>query len=306
MIARATISRCAMPPDSAATGAFARSASRNCSSSVVASRFAVSRGHPEEAPVEVEVLPHGQRPVERVGLRHDADHLLRGDRVRDDVDAADERAAARGDHAGGEHAGGRGLARAVRAEQPEDLAPASPTGRARRRRGCRPGYTLVSGSVRITSSVAAASAATLLVSTLADTGRLLFVVLRRGEVLVDLHEGRAEDLDLGSVRARAARRSSLRATLWSAVSRLPPVGGDDRRAGRAGRRDRGGARRSRRPRAGRGGAPASAARCACGAPARAGSRRRRASPLQQDPVPEARARVGQPRVEHVGDGRWPR
>ena len=189
-----------------------RSARRNCSTSFVASRLAIARRHPEEAPVEVEVLPHRQRPVERVGLRHDADHLLRGHRVRDDVDAADERAPARGDHAGREHARGRGLARAVRAEQAEDLAALHRRGSARRPRGCRPGYTLVSDSVRMTSSAAASAPATLLVSTLADTARLLFVFLHRGEVVVDLHERLAEDVDLalGEQRRAARHRAATR------------------------------------------------------------------------------------------------
>src|SRR5262249_44477392 len=45
--------------------------------------------------------------------------------VGDDVDPADERAPFGGDHARGEHADGRGLARAVRSEQSEDLAAAN-------------------------------------------------------------------------------------------------------------------------------------------------------------------------------------
>ena len=78
--------------------------------------------HAEEAAVEVEVLPHGERAVERVRLRHDADQLL-GDRgVRDDVDVVHERLSRRRDHARGQHARGGGLAGAVGAEQPEDLA----------------------------------------------------------------------------------------------------------------------------------------------------------------------------------------
>ena len=77
--------------------------------------------HSEEAAVEVQVLPHGQRAVEGVRLGHDADQLLGDRRVAHDVDAADERLAGRRDHAGREHARGRRLAGAVGSEQAEDL-----------------------------------------------------------------------------------------------------------------------------------------------------------------------------------------
>ena len=80
------------------------------------------RGHPEESAVEVEVLPHAERAVERVALGHHADHLLRRGGVLDHVDAADERPAARGDDPGGQHARRGGLAGTVGAEQTEDLA----------------------------------------------------------------------------------------------------------------------------------------------------------------------------------------
>ena len=122
MIARATISRWAMPPDRAITGASARSARRTLASSSSVAALACLRAHAEVAAVEVEVLGDRHRPVERVGLRHDADHLLGQRRVADDVDAADlGRAARRGDP-GGEHADGRALAGAVRAEEAVDLA----------------------------------------------------------------------------------------------------------------------------------------------------------------------------------------
>ena len=77
--------------------------------------------HAEETAVEVEVLPDGERPVERVGLGNDPDHLFGQRRVRDHVDAGHDRPAAGGYDAGGEHAGGRRLAGAVGTEQPEDL-----------------------------------------------------------------------------------------------------------------------------------------------------------------------------------------
>ena len=141
MIARATISRWAMPPDSASTGAVGPVGEPELLEQPVGlGAWPSLRGHAEEAAVEVEVLPHGQRPVERVGLRHDADHLLGRGRV-----ARRRRCRRRaprplvGIDPGREHARGRGLAGAVRAEQAEDLAPVARRGRARRRRGCRPG-----------------------------------------------------------------------------------------------------------------------------------------------------------------------
>ena len=78
--------------------------------------------HAEEATVVEEVLPHVQGAVQRVLLRHHADHLLRQRRVGDDVDPRHVGLAARRDHPGGEHPGRGRLARSVRAEEPEDLA----------------------------------------------------------------------------------------------------------------------------------------------------------------------------------------
>ena len=72
--------------------------------------------------MEVEVLPDGELPVERVLLADDAEDLLRQRRVGDDVDAADERLPRGRDDAGREHPGGRRLAGAVGPEQAEDLA----------------------------------------------------------------------------------------------------------------------------------------------------------------------------------------
>ncbi len=50
MMARATMRRWAMPPDSAPTGSCARSDSRNCSSRRVASDFAVAAAMPKKRP----------------------------------------------------------------------------------------------------------------------------------------------------------------------------------------------------------------------------------------------------------------
>ena len=92
MIARATMSRWAMPPDSAATGSAAAVGEAELLEPAGGLGLRGARAHPEEPAVEVEVLPHAERAVERVGLRDHADHLLGRDRVGDDVDAADERA----------------------------------------------------------------------------------------------------------------------------------------------------------------------------------------------------------------------
>jgi hypothetical protein len=71
--------------------------------------------------VEVQVLPDGELAVQGVLLRDDPAELLGQRRVGGDVHPAQERAARRRHHPGGEHTRGGGLARAVRAEQAEDL-----------------------------------------------------------------------------------------------------------------------------------------------------------------------------------------
>ncbi len=81
----------------------------------------LGRADPEQAAVEVEVLPHVELSVERVGLRDDADELLGQGGVGHDIDLGDERLARRGDDPGGEDPGRGRLARAVGAEKPEDL-----------------------------------------------------------------------------------------------------------------------------------------------------------------------------------------
>ena len=102
-----------------------------------------SRGggaHTEEPAVEIEVLPHGQRPIEGVCLRHHPDQLLCDRRLLDHVDATHKRLARGRDHPGREHAGRGGLARPVRPEQSEDLARGTPSdsaGRPPPRRPCR-------------------------------------------------------------------------------------------------------------------------------------------------------------------------
>ena len=116
--------------------------------------------HPEEAAVEVEVLAHVERAVERVasGARRRSPAWPRPGGATTSMPPTSAAPAGR-DHPGGEHPGGGGLARAVRAEQPEDLA-----ARARRGRGwstarMSPGYTLVRPAVSIAG--AAVPAATL-------------------------------------------------------------------------------------------------------------------------------------------------
>ena len=117
------MSRFAMPPDMAITDALARSARRNWTSDSSAAARALSGAHPEKAAVVVQVLPDGQGSIQVVGLCHDADHLLGQRRMSDHVDAGHDGFAARRDDQGGEHADGSRLARAVGAEQPEDLSP---------------------------------------------------------------------------------------------------------------------------------------------------------------------------------------
>ncbi|MET3800228.1 hypothetical protein ABID70_000183 [Clavibacter michiganensis] len=77
---------------------------------------------PEVSAVDDEVVARLELQVEVVGLRHDAQ--LRADlgpvRVRVEPEDVERPARARGDRA--DHAHGRGLAGAVRAEQPEGLA----------------------------------------------------------------------------------------------------------------------------------------------------------------------------------------
>ena len=76
---------------------------------------------PEQAAMEVQVLPDRELPVERVLLGDDPDHLFCKRWVSDHVDRADVGASSRGDHARGEHPRGGGLPGTVRSEQTEDL-----------------------------------------------------------------------------------------------------------------------------------------------------------------------------------------
>ena len=76
----------------------------------------------EEAAVVVEVLPDGERPVQRVRLRDHADLALHVGCVAADVEAGDERAPAGRDDGRREHPDRRRFPRPVRAEQAEELA----------------------------------------------------------------------------------------------------------------------------------------------------------------------------------------
>ena len=89
-IARATMSRCAIPPDRAYTDALAHLDSWNCSSSSSAIRRDASRADAEQPPVEVEVFPDGELAVEGVLLGHDPAELLGQRRVGHDVDPRPE------------------------------------------------------------------------------------------------------------------------------------------------------------------------------------------------------------------------
>ena len=81
----------------------------------------LARADAEQAAVEIEVLPHGELPVERVLLRHDPAQLLCQRRVGRHIDAADESASRRRHDAGGQHPGSGRLACAVGPEESEDL-----------------------------------------------------------------------------------------------------------------------------------------------------------------------------------------
>ena len=154
MIARATMSRWAMPPERWSTSARARSASRNRSEHLLGHGARSAVTHAEVTTVEVQVLVHVERAVERVRLRDDADDLLGEGRVRDDVDPADRGGAA------------VGMTRVVSMPTvvvlPAPFGPSSPkispsrtvrsSPSTARTTAPRPPKTLVSPTVRMTSS----------------------------------------------------------------------------------------------------------------------------------------------------------
>src|ERR1700678_2977277 len=72
--------------------------------------------------MEVDVLVDGQRAVEGVELRHDADQLPRLRRLSDNIDAIDAYFAAAGKGARGADADGCGLAGSVWTQEAKDLA----------------------------------------------------------------------------------------------------------------------------------------------------------------------------------------
>src|SRR5262249_47225117 len=78
--------------------------------------------------VEGEDLADTQTAVEVVGLRNDGDALLDADGICRYIETHEARGAGGGSDAGGEDANGGGLARAVGAEETEDLAPADGEG----------------------------------------------------------------------------------------------------------------------------------------------------------------------------------
>ena len=82
----------------------------------------LAQAQAEEPATELQVLGHGQLHVERVVLGHHADPALHADRVGDHVHARHPCLTARRQDQRGEHADGGGLARAVRSQQPEELA----------------------------------------------------------------------------------------------------------------------------------------------------------------------------------------
>ena len=119
-MARATMSRCAMPPERAKTDALAYWDSWN-REQLVGGLPRCLRSHAEQPTVEVEVLPDGELPVERVLLRDHPAQLLRQGRVRGDIYAGEKHPSRRRNDARRQHPDGRRLPRAVRPEQAEDL-----------------------------------------------------------------------------------------------------------------------------------------------------------------------------------------
>jgi hypothetical protein len=85
-------------------------------------RVALRSGHFEDARVQVEVLAHGEFAVERKGLRHVAHAAAHGQVMGVHRLAEQLGMALAGWQQAGEHLHGRGLATAVRAQEPEDLA----------------------------------------------------------------------------------------------------------------------------------------------------------------------------------------
>ena len=121
MIARATISRCAMPPESAMHRRSARSARRNCSSSSVGRAPGRLRRHAEVAAVEVEVLGDGQARSSVFVWGTTPITCLASAGWRTTSTRPDPRLARGRDHPRREHPDRGGLAGAVRSEQAEDL-----------------------------------------------------------------------------------------------------------------------------------------------------------------------------------------
>jgi hypothetical protein len=89
---------------------------------LVGAAVALCRRHAMVGGVEDQVLPDRERAVEVRPLRHDGQMGPRPHRIAGDVDAAHPGDAARAPHPRREDADGRRLARAVGAQEPEDLA----------------------------------------------------------------------------------------------------------------------------------------------------------------------------------------
>src|SRR5690606_20726482 len=83
---------------------------------------AQSAGDAVDTGEELEVLTHRQEPVQREFLRHVADALLRVAARAREIDSGDLGAPRRRTQQAAEHLERRRLARAVRAEQAEDLS----------------------------------------------------------------------------------------------------------------------------------------------------------------------------------------
>ena len=116
----ATSTRRFMPPDSARMLASALSVRSRLA--MISSIHVVVVAQPVVARLDAQRFAHGEERIEHEFLRHDAERAARGAEIGDDVVAAHRDAAFVGAREARENADERGLARAVRTEQAEELA----------------------------------------------------------------------------------------------------------------------------------------------------------------------------------------
>ena len=121
-MARAICTRCASPPESWATFDFCALGELEQLNQLVRLLRGLGMTESEVAAVEVHVLENRALPVEGVELRHHSHEAARLGGMCDHINAGDRDLAAGGQCARGANANGRRFARAIRAEQAEELA----------------------------------------------------------------------------------------------------------------------------------------------------------------------------------------